>query len=86
MFYPKYFLNTGQDMGCKVLSRVPLFVNRWTVARQAPLSWDFSAKNTGVGCHFLLRGIFLTQDRTYVSLSPALQANSLRAEPSGYSH
>ena len=24
-------------------------------------SWDFPAKNTGVGCHFLLQGIFLTQ-------------------------
>ena len=24
-------------------------------------SWDFPGKNTGVGCHFLLQGIFLTQ-------------------------
>ena len=24
-------------------------------------SWDFPAKNTGVDCHFLLQGIFLTQ-------------------------
>ena len=23
-----------------------------------PLSWDFPGKNTGVGCHFLLQGIF----------------------------
>ena len=23
--------------------------------------WDFPGKNTGVGCHFLLHGIFLTQ-------------------------
>ena len=23
--------------------------------------WDFPYKNTGVGCHFLLQGIFLTQ-------------------------
>ena len=23
--------------------------------------WDFPGKNTGVSCHFLLRGIFLTQ-------------------------
>ena len=23
--------------------------------------WDFPGKNTGVGCHFLLQGIFLTQ-------------------------
>ena len=24
-------------------------------------SWDFLGKNTGVGCHFLLQGIFSTQ-------------------------
>ena len=23
--------------------------------------WDFPVKSTGVGCHFLLQGIFLTQ-------------------------
>ena len=23
--------------------------------------WDFLSKNTGVGCHFLLQGVFLTQ-------------------------
>ena len=28
---------------------------------QAPLSVGFPSKNTGVGCHFLLQGIFLTQ-------------------------
>ena len=24
-------------------------------------TWDFSSKNTGVGCHFLLQEIFLTE-------------------------
>ena len=24
--------------------------------------WDFSGKNTGIGCHFLLQGLFLTQE------------------------
>ena len=33
----------------------------WTVARQAPLSMGFPDKNTGVGCHFLLQGLFPTQ-------------------------
>ena len=28
---------------------------------QAPLPVDFSGKNTGVACHFLLQGIILTQ-------------------------
>ena len=26
------------------------------------LPWDFPGKNTGVGCHALLQGIFLTQE------------------------
>ena len=34
----------------------------WTVACQAPLSMGFSSENTGVGCRFLLQGIFLTQE------------------------
>ena len=38
-------------------------VIQWTVAHQAPLSMghSFPGKNTGVGCDFLLQGIFLTQ-------------------------
>ena len=45
----------------QLLSCVRLFVTPWTVALQAPLSMNFPGKNTGVGCHFLLQGIFLTQ-------------------------
>ena len=33
----------------------------WTVAHHTPLSMDFPGKNTEVGCHFLLWGIFPTQ-------------------------
>ena len=36
------------------LSRVPLFVIAWTVARQAPVSVGSPGKNTGVGCRSLL--------------------------------
>ena len=43
----------------RTLSCGQLFVTSWTVACQAPLSMDFPSKNTGVGCHFLLQGIFL---------------------------
>ena len=32
--------------------------------------WDFPGKNTGVGCHFLLQGIFLTRGSS-LCLSPA---------------
>ena len=36
-----------------------LFEAPWTVAHQA--TWDSPGKNTGVGCRFLLQGIFPTQ-------------------------
>ena len=39
--------------------------------------WDFPGKKTGVGCHFLLQGIFLTQE------SPGLQVDSLLTELRG---
>ena len=34
--------------------------------------WDSSGKNTGVGCHALLQGIFPTQESNPCLLSPAL--------------
>ena len=37
------------------------FVTPWTVVHQTSLPWDFLGKSTGVGCHFLLQRIFLTQ-------------------------
>ena len=43
------------------LSHVQLLANPWTVAHQAPLSIGFSRLDSGVGCHSLLQGIFLTQ-------------------------
>ena len=48
-------------VGALLLSPVWLFVTPWTVAHQAPLSTDSLGKNSGVGCHFLPQGIFLTQ-------------------------
>ena len=43
------------------LSPVQLLWSHVQVVHQAPLSWDFPGKNTGVDCHFLLQGIFPTQ-------------------------
>ena len=44
--------------------------------------WDSPGKSTGVGCHFLLQGIFLNSE---IKLrSSALQANSSLSEPPGY--
>ena len=63
------------------------FVTPWTIACQTPLGfslgnsgpWDFSGKNTGVDCHFLLQGIFLSHES-----KPCLlhwQTDSLLSEP-----
>ena len=49
----------NQSSGLCVLCR--LFVTLWSVACLAPLSMGFLVKNTGVGCCFLIQGIFLTQ-------------------------
>ena len=49
------------SMCAQLLSHAWLFATPWTIAHQAPCPWDFPGKNTGVGCHFLLQGIFLTQ-------------------------
>ena len=35
-------------------------------------SWNFPGKNTGVGCHILLQGIFPNQGSNLCPLSPAL--------------
>ena len=59
-------------------SCLTLLVTAWTVARQAPLSMGFPRQNAGVGCHFHLQGIFLTQGLSgrVFRKSPALQADS----------
>ena len=41
---------------CSTLLQLP-----WTIVHQASLSVGFSGKNTGVGCHFLLQGVFSNQ-------------------------
>ena len=46
----------------KSLSRVRLFVTPWTVASSGSCVWDFPGKSSGVDCHFLLQGIFPTQE------------------------
>ena len=53
-FFSKWYVHA------QALSHVWLSVILWTVACQAPLPTRFS-KNTGVDCHALLQGIFLTQ-------------------------
>ena len=45
--------------------------------------WDFPGKNTGVGCHFLLQGLFLTQRANQF---PDWQADSLPLSHQGSPH
>ena len=66
---------------CQLLSHVRLFVTPWTTAHHLFCPWNSLGKNTGVGCYFLLQGIFLSQGS-----NPALlhwQADSLPSESPG---
>ena len=46
---------------CPVPSRVSVWPCELLSGCQAPLSMGFPNRDTGVGCHFLLQGIFPTQ-------------------------
>ena len=75
---------------CAVLSCFSsncLFITLWTVAHQALCPGSSLGKNTGVGCHFLLQGIFSTQGSN-LSLLYLLnwQVDSLRLVPPGKLH
>ena len=54
---PHHGSHTAQGM----LSRVQLFAATWTVAAGLLCLWNFPGKNTRMGCHVLLQGIFPTQ-------------------------
>ena len=65
----------------QALSHVRLFVTPWTVARQAPLSMEFSQQEYWTGLPCLSPG-----DLPNLGIEPrslALQADSLPSEPSG---
>ena len=53
------------------------FVTPWAVNHQAPLSMEF----TGVGCHYLLSRIFLTQGWNPCLLPPALAGRFFTTAP-----
>ena len=62
-----------------LLSPVQLFGPPGIVACQAFCLWNSPGKNTEVGSHSLLQGIFLT--RRIKPGSPTLQADSLPSKP-----
>ena len=64
-------------ISCKVVYNSLRPNGLWLTGLLCP--WDFPGKNSGVGCHVLLQGIFVTQ-----GLNPGLlQADSLPSEPPG---
>ena len=69
--------------GSLVAKLCPTLETPWTVALQAPLSMDSTGKNTGVGCHFLLQGIFPTQGLNLLQGLLPLQADPLPTELQG---
>ena len=57
-----FVLNKWLEMVCcAVLNLIWLFETPWRAAPRLLCPWDFPGKNTGVGCHSLLQGIFLAQ-------------------------
>ena len=66
-----YWVNIGGDGGGSVVTKLCLTLQSWTTAHQSPPPPIFhrisQGESTGVGCHFLIQGIFLTQDQTQVS-------------------
>ena len=72
-FFLSYLTCLYKSRSVKSLSRARLFATPWTVACTKVLHpWDFQGKCTGVGCHFLLQGIFPTQGLN-PGLSPCRQ-------------
>ena len=72
---------------CTVLSHFQLSATPGTVIHQALCPLAFPGKNTGVGCLFLLQGIFPTQGSNLTLLCLLhWQADSLPTEPLGKSH
>ena len=67
------------------LGRVQCSATPGNVARPAPPFVRLPGKKTGVGCHFLHQGIFLTQglNLRLLLLCPALAGRLFTAEPPG---
>ena len=63
------------------LSCVRLSVTLWTVAHQVLCPWDSPGKNTGVGHHAVLQGIFPTQGWNPVSCGSRIAGRFLTSEP-----
>ena len=63
------------------LRHVQLFVTLWPTRFLCPCG--FSVKNTGLGCHFLLQGVFPTQGSNQNLLHPLTAGRFFTTELSG---
>ena len=66
-----FFIFCSSEVKVKLLSHVRLFATLWAVAYRVPPPMEFSRKNTGVGCHFLLQ--FCSKQATMYWLQCILQ-------------
>ena len=65
-------VDTAQHILCvcacaKLLQLCLIIATLWSAAQQLLRPWYPTGKNTEVGCHFLLPGIFLIQGSSLVS-------------------
>ena len=58
---PQSFLTGKVKCSAQLPQSCPTLATLWNVAHQDPCPWCSPGKNTGVGCHALLWGIFPTQ-------------------------
>ena len=70
-----------QRVHAQSLSHIRLFVTPWTAAARLPCPWNCPGKNTRVGCHFLLQGIF--PNPGIKPTSPALAGRFFTTAPPG---
>ena len=75
------FYNIPVCICAQSLSHVWLFATPCSVATRLLCLWNFPGANTGVGCHFLLQGIFPTQGSNLHLLCLHWQADSLPLAP-----
>ena len=69
---------------CLVALSWPTLCDPVDCSLPGPCPWNFPGKNTGVGCHFLPQGIFLTQgSNSHLLCLLHWQADSLPAESQG---
>ena len=68
------------------LSHVQLFVTPWAIACQPLCPWDFPGKNTAVGFHVFLQGIYLTQGSNLCLLHLLIAGRFFTTQPPGKVH